>query len=107
MHVKKKVIANLEKCYSLAELSYRGRHCFLVAAEKHDPCLRFDEDGTLHMVFNDYDLPYACPMIEEEIELDGRFVQATYTVWKHLIRDPLIYDMVWGESRDRDMDSYE
>ena len=62
------------------------------------------EDGTLDLVYNDYDLPYLCPMIEKEMELDGRFVQATYTVWKHLIRDPLIYDMVWGESRARDED---
>ena len=66
-----------------------------------------DEDGTLQMIFNDYDLPYACPMIEEEIDLDERFVQATYTAWKHLIRDPLIYDLVWGESRARDMDADE
>ena len=43
-------------------------------------------------------------MREEEIELDERFVKATTTVWKHLIRDPLIYDMVWGESRAREMD---
>ena len=62
------------------------------------------EDGELTLVFNDYELPYACPMIEEEIELDERFVKATTTVWKHLIRDPLIYDMVWGESRAREMD---
>ena len=46
-------------------------------------------------------------MIEEETELDERFVQATFTVWKHLIRDPLIYDMVWGDSRGRDMDADE
>ena len=63
-----------------------------------------NEDGELTLVFNDYDLPYACPMIEEGIELDERFVKATKTVWKHLIRDPLIYDMVWGESRAREMD---
>ena len=60
------------------------------------------EDGELTLVFNDYELPYVCPMIEEEIELDERFVKATATVWKHLIRDPLIYDMVWGESRARE-----
>ena len=60
------------------------------------------EDGELTLVYNDYDLPYACPMIEDETELDGRFVKATNTVWKHLIRDPLIYDLVWGESRERD-----
>ena len=64
-----------------------------------------DEDGTLQLIYNDYDLPYACPMIEDEIELDERFVKATYTAWKHLIRDPLIYDMVWGDSRARDMDA--
>lgn len=63
-----------------------------------------DEDGTLRLIYNDYDLPYACPMIEEEIELDERFVKATHTVWKHLTRDPLIYDYVWGESRERDRD---
>ena len=54
------------------------------------------------MVFNDYDLPYLCPMIEDETELDDRFVKATQTVWKHLIRDPQIYALVWGESRGRD-----
>ena len=61
-----------------------------------------DADGNLEMIYNDYDLPYVCPMIEDETELDERFVQATTTVWKHLLRDPLIYDMVWKESRERD-----
>ena len=60
------------------------------------------EDGELGLVYNDFDLPYACPMIEEEAELDARFIKATETAWRHLIRDPLIYDMVWKDSRDRD-----
>lgn len=47
MQVEKKVVAQLTKCYSMSELSYQGRHCFLVAAEKHDPCLLFEEDGTM------------------------------------------------------------
>ncbi len=46
MHVEKSVIGKLEKCYALSELTYQGRHCFLVAAEKHDPCYLFEEDGT-------------------------------------------------------------
>lgn len=46
MKVKKQVISNLNKCYSLAELTCRGQHCFLVAAEKKDPCYLFSEDGT-------------------------------------------------------------
>ena len=60
------------------------------------------KDGELSMVFNDFELPYACPMIEDETELDERFVKATKTAWKHLLRDPLIYDLVWMESRSRD-----
>lgn len=65
------------------------------------------EDGTLSMVYNDYELPYVCPMIEDETELDDRFVKATQTAWKHLIRDPQIYAMVWAESRGRDADADE
>lgn len=46
MTVNKKVISNLTKCYAMSELTYHGKHCFLVAAEKHDPCYLFSEDGT-------------------------------------------------------------
>ena len=46
MKYQKKVISDLNLCYSLAELTYKGQHCFLVAAEKHDPCYLFDEAGT-------------------------------------------------------------
>ena len=45
MKFHKKSIGNLNKCYSLAELQYRGEHCFLVAAEKQDPCYLFNEAG--------------------------------------------------------------
>ena len=45
MKVEKKVISHLNKCYSMCELTYRGERCFLVAAEKRDPCYLFSEDG--------------------------------------------------------------
>lgn len=45
MKIEKKVISNLNKCYAMSELTWQGRHCFLVAAEKHDPCYVFSEDG--------------------------------------------------------------
>lgn len=47
MRVEKKVIARLNKCYSIGRLTYRGENCFLVAAEKDDPCLLFSERGEL------------------------------------------------------------
>jgi hypothetical protein len=45
MKVTKKVIDHLNKCYSIAPLTYQGKEHFLVAAEKTDPCYLFDTDG--------------------------------------------------------------
>ena len=45
MKVEKKRIGELEKCYSLAMLKYKGKEHFLVAAEKKDPCYLYDLDG--------------------------------------------------------------
>ncbi|MFI3176492.1 MAG: hypothetical protein R3Y67_03245 [Eubacteriales bacterium] len=45
MKVKKEVIAQLEKCYSIAPLHYNGIEHLLVAAEKTDKCILFDYDG--------------------------------------------------------------
>ena len=60
------------------------------------------EDGTLHLILSPVELPYTCPLIEEKTELEPRFIKAVYTVWKHLLRDPLIYDLVEYDSSDRD-----
>lgn len=62
------------------------------------------EDGILRLVFNTVPLPYACPLICNKMELTPDFIQATYTVWNHLIRDPLIYDLVAMDSEDREYD---
>ena len=60
------------------------------------------EDGELILLYNDMELPYRCPLIDEEMPLNESFVQATFTVWKHLIRDPLIYDLVKMDSEMRE-----
>ena len=57
-----------------------------------------DEDDVLHMVYQDSELPYECPLISQEIPLNEDFIRATYTVWKHLIQDPLLYDLVVMDS---------
>lgn len=60
------------------------------------------EEGVLSLTYNDEALPYSCPLIDQEIPLNDDFVKATYTVWSHLLRDPLIYDLVVMDSRERD-----
>lgn len=62
-----------------------------------------DDNGVLSLMLNDLELPYRCPLIEEEIPLNVDFVKATYTCWKHLIRDPLIYDLVKLDSERIDL----
>lgn len=52
------------------------------------------KDGELELIYDDTALPYSCPLIESRAQLSEDFVQATRTVWKHLIKDPLIYDFV-------------
>ena len=60
-----------------------------------DPLAPFiNEDGILELIYNCEELPYSCPIIDHKIPLNEDFVKATYTVWSHLIRDPLIYDLV-------------
>lgn len=43
--MKKKILAELEKCYSIAPLRYKDQDHILVAAEKTDRCILFDLDG--------------------------------------------------------------
>ena len=62
------------------------------------------EEGVLILIENDEELPYECPLIRDDIHLSEAFVKATYTVWSHLLRDPLIYDLVEMDSAARDID---
>lgn len=45
MKVEKKVIGHLNKCYSMAPLTWQGEEYLLVAAEKQDPCYLYTRDG--------------------------------------------------------------
>ncbi|MCQ4635940.1 hypothetical protein NE619_04310 [Anaerovorax odorimutans] len=60
------------------------------------------EEGELRLILCTTPLPYSCPLIDRQMKLTPSFIQATYTVWTHLIRDPLIYDLVLMDSEDRE-----
>lgn len=61
------------------------------------------ENGRLVLIHSDAELPYSCPLIADHMELTEAFMKASYTVWVHLIRDPLIYDLVELDSSFREM----
>lgn len=61
----------------------------------------FSKEGSLQLILSTSELPYTCPLISENTELADEFVKATYTVWKRLIKDPLIFDLVKMDSKDR------
>ena len=60
------------------------------------------EDDELLLIYNDMELPYRCPLIDDEMAIDERFFRATYTAWSRLIEDPLIYDLVKMDSEARE-----
>lgn len=68
------------------------------------PCAAYNGRRRPHSLKNDEELPYECPLIRDDIHLSEAFVKATYTVWSHLLRDPLIYDLVEMDSAARDID---
>ena len=61
----------------------------------------FLDEGHLTLIWNPDPLPYSCPLIKKGQKLNYSFVRATFTVWKHLVRDPLIMDLVEYESEKR------
>ena len=45
MHVNKRIMDKLSRCYSIAPLRYNNEDCIIVAAEKNDPCYLYGIDG--------------------------------------------------------------
>lgn len=60
-----------------------------------------DSRGELWLIYQNTELPYECPLIEARMPLNHSFMKATYTVWRRLLQDPLIYDMVLMDSEYR------
>lgn len=57
-----------------------------------------DENDNLSLVLSPAFTPYKCPIIDENMKINDQFYKANLTVWKRLIKDPLIYDLVKMDS---------
>jgi Fe-S-cluster containining protein len=60
------------------------------------------KNGEFHLVLDETEFPYTCPIVRDHIKLNRDFVQVTYEVWMMLISNPLVYDLVDMDSRMRD-----
>lgn len=72
MDFRKKILANLELCYCVAPLVYRGEQHYLVASEKEFPCLLFDSNG--NVVEKVWDGPGGTMTIVQPEGTDGFFL---------------------------------
>ncbi len=67
----------------------------------------FLDEGHLVLIWDTDPLPYFCPLIRDNAKLNRDFILATYTVWKHLVRDPLILDLIEMNSEEREKEGRE
>jgi hypothetical protein len=61
-----------------------------------------DGDGILYMIKENIELPYQCPLLEPQVELEADFIEKVFLAWSELIQYPLIYDLVEYDSQDRE-----
>ena len=67
------------------------------------------EDGNFHLILDENEFPYECPIIRDNMKLNDDFIQVNYKVWRKLINNPLVYELIESDSRIRDeqKDEYE
>lgn len=72
MKISKRVISDLQLCYCVAPVTYRGEEHFVVASEKEYPCLLFDRHGKFAEKI--WDAPGGTMSIVQVPETDGAFL---------------------------------
>lgn len=60
------------------------------------------KDNHFYLIFDDSQYPYRCPLISDDIKLNDDFIDETYKVWRLLLKNHLVYDLVDMDSRKRE-----
>ena len=60
-----------------------------------------DEDNNLHLIYDEDDMTYQCPIIRDKLDLDEDFIKRIFKMWEKLIEDKLIFDLVKMDSENR------
>ena len=60
------------------------------------------KNNELHLIFDESEFPYQCPIIQDNIVLNDEFLKETFDAWQILLENKLIYDLVSMDSRKRD-----
>ena len=60
------------------------------------------KDFRFHLIFDESEYPYRCPLITENMRLNDDFIKETYKAWRLLLKNKLIYDLVDMDSRKRE-----
>ena len=60
------------------------------------------KNGEFHLIFDETEFPYECPIVRDHIKLNSDFLKVTYEIWMKLITNPLVYDLIDMDSRMRD-----
>lgn len=61
-----------------------------------------DKNNHFYLIFDESQYPYECPLIKDNIELNEDFIDETYKVWRFLLKNRLIYDLIDMDSRKRE-----
>ena len=75
---------------------------YIDSSEIKYPIPHLDKKGEFHLIFDESEFPYKCPIVHDHIKLNDDFVNTTYEIWMMLIANPLVYDLVDMDSRMRD-----
>ncbi|MHB1126105.1 MAG: DNA-methyltransferase [Bacillota bacterium] len=59
-------------------------------------------NGVLALIKETLPLPYHCPILENSMEIRQDFIENLFQAWTILNQYPLIHDLIWMDSRERE-----